>query len=73
MFSNVQGKVYLYTLFWLLKGFAAAEKCDRGHVVWLDGVRQPLGDQVLIQLDNLYVPNTALVVSGFIKRNMLNV
>jgi len=35
-----------------IQGFATAQKCDRGHIAWLDGVPQPLGEPVLIQLDN---------------------
>ena len=35
-----------------INGYVNAANCDRGHVVWRDGVTQPLGDQVLIQLDN---------------------
>jgi hypothetical protein len=35
-----------------LHGYAAAADCDRGHVAWLGGVAQPLGEPVLIQLDN---------------------
>jgi ectoine hydroxylase-related dioxygenase (phytanoyl-CoA dioxygenase family) len=35
-----------------LHGFAAAADCDRGHVAWRGGVAQPLGEPVLVQLDN---------------------
>jgi len=35
-----------------INGFVAAANCDRGHVAWLDGAPQPLGEQVLIQLEN---------------------
>jgi ectoine hydroxylase-related dioxygenase (phytanoyl-CoA dioxygenase family) len=35
-----------------INGYVKAQNCDRGHVVWTDGVKQPLGEQVLIQLDN---------------------
>lgn len=35
-----------------INGFVTARNCDRGHVVWSDGVAQPLGEPVLIQLDN---------------------
>jgi ectoine hydroxylase-related dioxygenase (phytanoyl-CoA dioxygenase family) len=35
-----------------INGFVTARNCDRGHVVWVDGVAQPLGEPVLIQLDN---------------------
>lgn len=35
-----------------INGYVTAANCDRGHVAWLGGVPQPLGEQVLIQLDN---------------------
>ena len=35
-----------------IQGFGKAANCDRGHVAWLAGVPQPLGEPVLIQLDN---------------------
>ena len=35
-----------------INGYVTAQNCDRGHVVWAGGVKQPLGDHVLIQLDN---------------------
>lgn len=35
-----------------INGYVKAENCDRGHVAWLDGVPQPLGEPVLIQMDN---------------------
>ena len=35
-----------------IQGYGAAEHTDRGHVAWAAGVPQPLGEQVLIQLDN---------------------
>eukprot|EP00040_Diaphanoeca_grandis_P006120 m.36032 g.36032 ORF g.36032 m.36032 type:complete len:338 (-) comp17243_c0_seq1:113-1126(-) len=35
-----------------IQGFVTAANCDRGHVAFLNGVPQPLGDPVLIQLDN---------------------
>lgn len=35
-----------------INGFAKASNCDRGHLVWRDGVAQPLGEPVLIQLEN---------------------
>jgi ectoine hydroxylase-related dioxygenase (phytanoyl-CoA dioxygenase family) len=35
-----------------IQGFGAAAHTDRGHVAWLAGVPQPLGEPVLIQLDN---------------------
>ena len=35
-----------------INGFVTAQNCDRGHVAWLDGVPQPLGEPVHIQLDN---------------------
>jgi ectoine hydroxylase-related dioxygenase (phytanoyl-CoA dioxygenase family) len=35
-----------------INGFAKASNCDRGHVAWLDGVAQPLGEPVLVQMDN---------------------
>ena len=35
-----------------LAGFAAAADCDRGHAAWRGGVAQPLGEPVLVQLDN---------------------
>lgn len=35
-----------------INGYVKAANCDRGHVAWIDGVPQPLGEPVLIQLDN---------------------
>jgi ectoine hydroxylase-related dioxygenase (phytanoyl-CoA dioxygenase family) len=35
-----------------INGYVTAQNCDRGHVAWLGGVPQPLGEPVLIQLDN---------------------
>jgi ectoine hydroxylase-related dioxygenase (phytanoyl-CoA dioxygenase family) len=35
-----------------INGFVTAKNCDRGHLTWVDGVPQPLGAPVLIQLDN---------------------
>ena len=35
-----------------INGFVTAANCDRGHLVWRDGVAQPLGEPVLIQLEN---------------------
>jgi len=35
-----------------IQGFVTAANCDRGHLAWSDGVPQPLGEPVLIQLDN---------------------
>jgi hypothetical protein len=35
-----------------INGFVTAANCDRGHVAWIDGVPQPLGQPVLIQLEN---------------------
>ena len=35
-----------------INGFVTAANCDRGHLAWRDGVPQPLGEPVLIQLDN---------------------
>jgi len=35
-----------------IQGYGAAAHTDRGHIAWLAGVPQPLGEQVLIQLDN---------------------
>lgn len=35
-----------------IQGYGAAEHTDRGHVAWLSGVPQPLGEPVHVQLDN---------------------
>ena len=35
-----------------INGFVTAANCDRGHVAWLGGAPQPLGEPVLIQLEN---------------------
>ena len=35
-----------------IQGYGKAANLDRGHLAWLAGVPQPLGEPVLIQLDN---------------------
>lgn len=35
-----------------IQGFGKAAMLDRGHVAWLQGVAQPLGEPVLVQLEN---------------------
>jgi ectoine hydroxylase-related dioxygenase (phytanoyl-CoA dioxygenase family) len=35
-----------------IQGYGAAAHTDRGHVAWLGGVPQPLGEPVLVQLEN---------------------
>ena len=35
-----------------IQGYGKAANLDRGHVAWLGGVAQPLGEPVLVQLDN---------------------
>jgi ectoine hydroxylase-related dioxygenase (phytanoyl-CoA dioxygenase family) len=35
-----------------IQGYGKAANLDRGHVAWLGGVAQPLGEPVLVQLEN---------------------
>eukprot|EP00039_Didymoeca_costata_P019619 m.338276 g.338276 ORF g.338276 m.338276 type:complete len:344 (+) comp18367_c0_seq1:212-1243(+) len=35
-----------------INGYVTKENCDRGHVVWINNVSQPLGEPVLVQLEN---------------------
>ena len=39
-----------------INGYVKAVNCDRGHVAWLDGVPQPLGDPVLVQVRRARAP-----------------